>query len=128
MLYHTEVDSSDFLKSSKRPQQKIMHPGNKNSGSKETICMQEPYKSTYTCATFLVLKDTCTQYKSRMYIQITFSLIKRLLPCVGRKKKTQPAAGLQKYSLSLNSDAEILESWVCKLLCCEMTSTSPMEQ
>lgn len=39
-----------------------------------------------------------------------------------------PAAALQKYSLSLNSDPEILESCLSKLLCCEMTSTSPMEQ
>lgn len=45
-------------------------------------------------------------------------------PCVLKK----PAAALQKYSPSLNSDPEILESCFSKPLCCEMTSTSPMEQ
>lgn len=44
------------------------------------------------------------------------------------KKKTQAAAAPEKHSLSLNLDPAMLESCLFKLLCSEMTSTSPVEQ
>jgi len=96
----------------------------------KAICIQEACECTLCECTQRVRLHSCPQghiYTLRIARAHKY-FVSSVPPPMCQKKKTQLAAALQKYCLSLSSDREILETCLSKLLCCEMTSTSPMEQ